>query len=403
MQYPLIPGTSSLPYDPWPPIDINELPPSLISPELPRAQSKSIFAFWMNGIHTLPPYLLRNVIAWHRRYSPLSWTVYVVDTVPDSPLNISRFIDTNSSSVVPDAFRDGILSGDYAAQHTSDLVRFPLLLRYGGVYMDVGILHFGDLDWLWNAKIANPSSSYDFAGFTMGEPPEISAVNFWLMATPENPLIVRAHYILLKLWEGKTNTKGASSNPLVSHVPLMRVPQEVVVEEEGKVNMVIDDAAMTDYAVQIQCLGAAQRWLDKQGNWNGPQYVREKCWFYSMIDHTYIHEQLTNWTSKKQHELFNLSLPEPGEQESEDQKFARTIVQKAVAESWCMKLGHGFSAKLFGADTLGMLWRKHDGTDCRENTYGGWLRWAEVNCKQNSAPKPLDIPTYQPTMNGPLF
>ncbi|KAL1602403.1 hypothetical protein SLS60_005819 [Paraconiothyrium brasiliense] len=269
--------------------------------------------------------------------------------------------------------------------------------------MDVGVLHFGDLDWLWTQKIANADSPYEFAGFTMGDFPEISAVNFWLMAGPENALVKRAHYILLKLWEGKTNTKGASRHPLVSHVPLMRVPQEVVVEADGKDKMVINDEAMTDYAVQIQCLGAAQRWLDEQDGWNGPKYVREKCWLYSMISHTYVHETLTNWTSKKQHELFALPLPGPGEQESEDQKLARTIVEKAVAESWCMKLGHGFSAKLFGADTLGMLWRKHSGTDCQGGTYGGWLRWAEVNCKQDSAPKPLVIPPYEHTMEGPLF
>ncbi|KAK3216616.1 hypothetical protein GRF29_1g421860 [Pseudopithomyces chartarum] len=403
MEYPSIPGTTSLPYDPLPPISLTDLPPTLTSPDLPNPNSKSIFAFWKTGIATLPPYLLRNVLNWHRRYAPLGWQIYVVDTVPDSPLHISHFIDTTSPSVVPEAFRNGTLDGDYVAQHTSDLVRFPLLLRHGGLYMDVGILHFGDIDSLWTQRIANPSSPYDFAGVTMGDYPEISAVNFWLMSGPQNPLIARAHHILLKLWEGKTNTKGASGHPLVSHLPLMRVPQEVTVEEEGKEKMIIDDAAMTDYAVQIQCLGAAQRWLDEEGGWDGPRYMREKCWFYSMIEHTYVHEQMTSWTSKKQHELFSLALPGDGEEESEDQLLARRIVEKVVGESWCIKLGHGFAAKLFGADTLGMLWKKHDGTDCKEGTYGGWLRWAEVNCKQDSAPKPLDIPSYEPTIKARLI
>ncbi|KAF1970196.1 hypothetical protein BU23DRAFT_404086, partial [Bimuria novae-zelandiae CBS 107.79] len=346
---------------------------------------------------------LRNVLNWYRRYAPLGWTIYVVDTVPESPLNISCFIDTTSPSVVPNAFQKGELDGRYAAQHTSDLVRFPLLLRYGGVYMDVGILHFGDLDWLWTEKIANPDSQYEFAGFTMGAPPEISAVNFWLMSGRDNPLVARAHHILLQLWEGKTNTNGASRHPLVNHVPLMRVPQEVAVEDDGEGKLLMNDEAMTDYAVQIQCLGAAQRWLDEHDGWNGPEYVREKCWLYSMIDHAFVHEQSTNWTSKNQHELFSLHLPGPGEEETDDQKLARTIVEKAVGESWCMKLGHGFSAKLFGADTLGMLWRKHDGTDCEEGTYGGWLRWAEVHCRQDSVPKPLDISPFEPTMKGKLL
>ncbi|KAJ4289637.1 hypothetical protein N0V90_010966 [Kalmusia sp. IMI 367209] len=379
MTYPLIEGTSALGYDPLPPVSPENLPLCLTSPPPPKPDQKSIFAFWNKGIQNLPPYLLRNVLAWHRRFSPLGWIIYVIDTVPDSPLNISRFIDTMSPDVVPDAFTQGTLDGEYAAQHTSDLVRFPPATAL---------------------RRPNLDSAYEFAGFTMGDPPEISAVNFWLMCGTANPLVQRAHYILLGLWEGKTNTKGASGHALVSHVPLMRVPSEVVVEEEGKGKMVINDEVMTDYAVQIQCLGAAQRWLDELGGWDGPMYVREKCWLYSMIDGTYVHEQLTNWTSKKQHELFCLSLPGPGEEESGDQKLAKTIVEKAVAGSWCMKLGHGFSAKLFGADSLGMLWRKHDGTDCKEGTYGGWLRWAETHCKQNAAPKPLEIPVYDPTMRG---
>jgi len=403
MQYPSIPGTSALSHKPLPPISAKApLPDALTNPTPPTPNSKSIFAFWNTGICSLPPYQLRNVLAWYRRYAPLGWTIYVVDTVPSSPLNITRFIDTTSPSVVPDAFRNGTLNGHYAAQHTSDLVRFPLLLRYGGVYLDVGILQFGDLDWLWNEHIANPDSPYDFSGFTMGDPPEISIVNFALVSGPENPLVRRAHYILLKLWEGKNNTTGASRHPLVSHVPLMRVPQEVTVDDEGAGKMVINDEVMTDYAVQIQCLGAAERWKDEEGGWDGPQYVREKCWLYSMIDGTYVHEQMTNWTSKKQHELFSLTLPAAGEVETDDQSLARAIVEKAIAESWCMKLGHGFAAKLFGADTLGMLWRKYDGTDCQEGTYGGWLRWAEVNCQQDAAPKPLEIPPYEPTMQARL-
>ena len=120
------------------------------------------------GIQNLPPYLLRNVLAWYRRLSPLGWKVYVLDVVPGSPLNVSNFIDTTSADVVPDAFRSTALAGEYKAQHTSDLVRFPLLLKYGGVYMDVGILLYGDLDKLWTEHISNPESPIDFSGFTMG-------------------------------------------------------------------------------------------------------------------------------------------------------------------------------------------------------------------------------------------
>ena len=404
MDYPPIPNTSPLTYNVAPPIPTTKpLSTRLTNPLPPKVGGKNIFAFWDSGIDNLPPYLLRNVINWHRRYAPLGWTVYVLDNVAGSSLNISNYIDTTSAEVVPEAFTKGTLDGGYRAQHTSDLIRYPLLIKYGGVYLDAGILLFSDLDWLWTTQIANPDSPYDFFGFTMGNAPDLSVVNFTLVATQNNPLVRRAHYILLKLWEGKTNTTGTHKHPLVSHVPLLRVAKEVVVKEEGKDNMIINDEAMTDYAIQIQCMGAAQRWYDAEDNWDGPTYVREKCFLLSMIDATYIHEQITSWSGKRQHELFSLQLPKSGEEESEDQALARNIVERVVGEAWCIKLGHGFAAKLFGGDTLGMLWRKHDGTDCVEGTYAGWLRWAEVSVRQDKAMAKMEIDAFEPTMKGPLM
>jgi hypothetical protein len=402
MGYPSVPGTTSIVYEELQGSSSSVSPLSQIScagPPIPG--SKAIFAVWHSGVHTLPPYLLRNVNNWYRRFSPLGWTIYVLDTVPGSALNVSNFVDTSSQSVVPEAFTNGTLNGTYAAQHTSDLIRYPLLIKYGGIYLDVGILQFGDLDWLWTEHIANLASPYDFAGFTLGDPPDgVSIVNFALMCGPDNPLVRRAHQILLKVWEGKTNTTGTHKHPLVSHVPLMHVPEEVAVDDEGHGQMVINDEAMTDYAIQIQCMGSAQRWKDAEDDWDGPKYVREHCWLYSMIDGAFAHEQMTSWSGQRQWDLLKQNLPQAGEAETEDQAFARKMVENTIAKSWCLKLGHGFSAKLFGADTLGMIWRKRDGSDCEEGTYAGWLRWAEVHCRQDNPPVPLDVPIYEPTLQG---
>ncbi|KAH8724140.1 hypothetical protein GQ44DRAFT_802212 [Phaeosphaeriaceae sp. PMI808] len=398
-------GTSPISYKIHPtPIQQDSLPPQLTNPTPPTPGSKSIFAFWHSGIHSLPPYLLRNVLNWHTRFSPLGWTIYVLDTLPSSPLNISNYINTTSPSVVPAAFTNGTLDGTYAAQHTSDLIRYPFLLKYGGIYLDVGILQFGDLNWLWTQHIANPASPYDFAGFTMGDPPEgISIVNFAFMCAANNPLVRRAHHILLRVWDGQTNTVGTHRHPLVCHVPLLRVPEEVEVDEQGAGEMVINDAVMTDYAIQIQCMGSAQRWADEEGGWDGPAYVREHCWLYSMIDGAFAHEQVTNWSGQRQFELLGQRVPEGSGEESGDQGVAREMVENVVGRSWCLKLGHGFSAKLFGADTLGMLWRKNEGSDCGDQTYAGWLRWAEIYCQQDRPLQPLEIPIYEPTSRGNLL
>ncbi|KAF9264009.1 hypothetical protein L218DRAFT_958828 [Marasmius fiardii PR-910] len=402
MNYPLIPGTSRIPPSSIaPPILQNDpLPPALTSPNLPEVGSKSIFAFWHSGISTLPPYLLRSVIAWYRRYSPLGWTIYVLDRVEGSPLNVSRFIDTTSPLIVPAAFINSQLEGAYVGQHTSDLVRYPLLLKYGGVYLDVGILQFGDLNWLWEQVISNPESPYDYAGFTMSVPPEISIVNFAMMCGPNNPLVSRAHKILLKLWEGKTTTTGMHKHPLVRHVPLMVVPKEILLEDDGGGSTVVNDSVMTDYAIQIQAMGAAQRWLDVEDGWDGPKYVREKTWLLSMMENAFMHDQMTGWSGKRQFELLSLKMSD-SKGETEEQRLARELVEKTVGGSWCLKLAHGISGKLFG-DTLGMLWKRHVGTDCAEGTCAEWMRWAEVSCKQDKPTKPLEIPVYKPTMIGKL-
>jgi len=40
----------------------------------------------------------------------------------------------------------------------SGLVRWPLLLKYGGVYADVGMIQIGDLDRLWCETVGDPAS-----------------------------------------------------------------------------------------------------------------------------------------------------------------------------------------------------------------------------------------------------
>jgi hypothetical protein len=348
----------------------------------------------------MPPYLLRNVLSWHTRFSPHGWTIYVIDTVPGSPLHMANYIDITSSDVFPASLINGGMHNDpYAAQHTSDLIRYPLLLKYGGMYLDVGVLQFGDINWLWEEHISNPDSPYDYAGMMMGDPADgaITIINFNVMTIPDSPLVERAHKIFLKVWEGKTSTKDMCKHPIVQHVPLLAVPAGTAVSEEGKGQMDIDDESMTDYAIHIQVMGAAQRWRDEAAGWDGPAYVRDKCWLYSMVDMAYVNEQITGWVSRRQYELFKTKLPGPGEDETADQKLAREMVEGCIGRSWCLKLAHGFSARLFGAPTLGMLWRDNKGSDCEEGTYGGWLRWAEVNLTHGSVPKPLVIPTLEPT------
>lgn len=180
----------------------------------------------------------------------------------------------------------------------------------------------------------------------------------------------------------------------------MAVPDEVKAEASGtgqEEKAALDDHSMTDYAIQIQAMGSAQLWLDPDDGWDGPKYVREKCWLYNMVDKAYVSEQLCGWSGQRAFNLLSQSMPKDGAQENADQFLARRIVELSVSNSWCLKLMHGFSAQLFGGDTLGILWRKNPGSDAVDGTYAAWMRWAEVNCTQGELLPPLEIPHYEPT------
>ncbi|GAB7328456.1 hypothetical protein MBLNU13_g00415t1 [Cladosporium sp. NU13] len=141
----------------------------LVNPKpIVEGYEKNIWFFWDNGYFGMHEYCQRNIRAWHRRFSRLGWVVRVVDRKPGSPLNISNFLDITDPSLFPKAFAEETLSGTHALQHASDLVRWPLLLRYGGVYADVGMMQIGDLDRLWNDTIGNPESPYTVLSYHGG-------------------------------------------------------------------------------------------------------------------------------------------------------------------------------------------------------------------------------------------
>ncbi|KAG7093296.1 hypothetical protein E1B28_006978 [Marasmius oreades] len=90
---------------------------------------------------------------------------------------------------------------------------------------------------------------------------------------------------------------GMHKHPLLTHVPLMTVPSNFVMEC-GEGELVVDDSFMTDYAIQIQAIGAAARWLDVEDGWDGPKYLREKSWLIDMLEQGFLPDQMTGSSEK---------------------------------------------------------------------------------------------------------
>jgi hypothetical protein len=360
----------------------------------PVSDDKNVWFFWHSGFINMHPYTQRNIRAWHRRFSKAGWTIRVLDRLPSSSLNIENFLDISDPRTFPRAFLDGTIGGDYAPQHTSDLVRWPLLLKFGGVYADVGLLQIGDLDRLWSETVGNPSSQYEIFSYNMGGVEDRSLTNYLLASRRENPLFERCHKLLLKLWAadgGKENTEGMHTSRLLNGVPMI-----------GKSFGPEVSKTLTDYIIQGQVMTLIMGLIDDEDGWDGPTYVAEHVYAIDYMVGSQLINELTAWNGRAAFELMSLALPKEGEEESAEQKQAREIVEGCLQRSFGFKLAHGLVLKVLG-DTLGSLWRKHEGSDNIPGTYAHWLRYGMIFWNQDSLSPALEFKVIAPYKRGPLL
>ncbi|RDW68116.1 hypothetical protein BP6252_09512 [Coleophoma cylindrospora] len=371
----------------------------------PVVDEKNVWFFWDTGYAKMHPYTQRNIRAWHRRLSKQGWVVRVIDCAPSSPLNVANFLDISDPDVFPRAFSNGTLTGTYARQHTSDLVRWPLLLKYGGVYADVGLMQIGDLDRLWNETVGNPASPYEVLSYNCGAVEERSLANYFLVSRRNNPFFERCHRLLLQLWAadgGKTSTEGMHSSPLLKGVEMLG-DENLSFEENGKFYGPDEARVMlTDYIIQGQAMSMVCGLVDEEDGWNGPQYFVDHVYGIDYMEGSQLINAMTAWNGPKAFELMSLPLPKEGEAESADQKQAREIVEACLQTSFGFKLAHGMIIRVLG-ETLGSLWRKHTGSDDVPGTYAHWLRHGTIYWCPDRLPATQEFKVIKPYRIGPLL
>ncbi|KAF9872556.1 capsule polysaccharide biosynthesis [Colletotrichum karsti] len=391
--YPIPQGVSVIPLDQ---LDLRpdaEVDNTIKSPP-PVTSAKNLWFFWNSGYDNLHPYAKRNVRTWHRRFSKKGWTVRVMDLEPDSPSYIGNWIDVEDANNVPKAFIEGTLDGEFAKQHYSDLVRFPLLLKYGGVYTDVGYMQIGDLDKLWDETIANEDSPYEVLSYNAGGPRDYSLMNYFIGSLPGNAFWQACHDLLLKLWEGRTNTEGTHKHPLLKGLPLMGE----TFAEAGRASI---SEKLTDYILQGQAITMVMRTIDEERGWNGPKYVTEKIFAPEYMVGSQLINEYTKWNGVQAYGLMSQKIPELGQPETDDQKLAREIVENCFSRSFGFKLAHGLIVQVLGP-TLGSLWRKHEGSDAVEGTYAHWLRHGMERWNPGHLPEREAYEELEPVKRGSL-
>ncbi|CAI7615842.1 unnamed protein product [Penicillium bialowiezense] len=373
----------------------------LLHPD-PITGVKNIWFFWHSGYANMHPYTKRTVRAWHRRFTKQGWTVRIVDRQAGSKSNIAVFLDVTDRNIFPRAFADETLTGPYALQHTSDLVRWPLLLRYGGVYADVGMMQIGDLDSLWNNTIANADSGYEVLSYTPSGQDHYSLCNYLLGALPNNALFARCHRLLLTLWAadgGKTSTDGMHASPLLQGVPLMG-GEFTITEEDGTfIGPAEVSRLLTDYIIQGQVATAVMGLVDSEDNWDGPAYCVKHFYAVEFMEGSQLINELTAWNGQEAFDLLSLPMPNEGDLESEKQQKARDIVEACLTRSFGFKLAHGLILRV-NKVTLGSLWRDNPGSDVVPGTYASWLRHGIAYWNQDEVPGCVKLALLPPTKAG---
>ncbi|CAN8100452.1 unnamed protein product [Discula destructiva] len=363
---------------------------------VPAGQEKNVWFFWHSGYTTMHPYTKRTVRTYHRRLSCLGWTIRVLDVCPGSPANVANFLDTSDPQLFPQAFRDNTIGGKYARQHVSDLVRFPLLLTYGGVYADVGLMLIGDLAALWESTVGNPASPYEVISLHDTDGDGYNLMNYCLCAGRNNALMKRSHDLLLALWAedgGKTSTEGMHRSSLLRGVALLKSSVDESMELQTE---------LSDYIIQGQAIRMAMGSVDKEAEWDGPAYVSKHVYAMEFMVGSQLINEITAWDGHRAFELMSLKLPEEGEGESPDQKLAREIVEGCLSRSFVFKLAHGLIIAVLG-ETLGSLWRAQEGSDNIAGTYAHWLRYGMIHWVPDELPVPTTFKSITPYKIGRLF
>jgi hypothetical protein len=288
-------------------------------------------------------------------------------------------------------------------------VRFPLLLRYGGVYADVGVLLIGDFERLWNEIIADPGSKYEVFSYSWSKDRKgRNLANYLMAALPGNAFFERCHKLLLALWDtdgGKTTTTGLHAHPLLKGIPLMGEGENTTIKDaDGKILHGPEEVSkmVTDYGIQGAVMTAVAGLIDAEDSWNGPEYWVKHVYAPNSIPYSQMMNMFTSWNGRKSFELMSLPLPKEGEQETEDQRLARVIVERHLGKSHVVKLWQGFVVKVLG-DTLGSLWAKNGESDNVPGTYAHWLRHGTVYWCPDELPPTLEFEFDAPTKIGPLL
>ncbi|KAF3931987.1 hypothetical protein ABW20_dc0102741 [Dactylellina cionopaga] len=343
-----------------------------LSAHSPVTSERNIWAYWHSGLQSMPPWCQRNVINWARLCGP-SWNIHILDNVTDSPNHVLRWLD---ASLLPDAFVNNTMDGPYVGPHSADFLRGACLYKYGGVYMDVGIILIRSLDRICWKQLEDDSPYQVSIPWMYGS---VSA-NHFVASRKGDPFIKAWHDLFVHLWRGRTNYQGIGLDPLVAFC------QELDFSESQKRGF--NWEFTVDAFTTMQYIGQVISWLrlcmidggGNEGELDWAQYAKDHIFWYDVLDENFGAETVIGFTGQP---LFDaLATKLDTDPNSEEYKIAYKLVWRLLTKSSMQKITHG--KNLTKTPALGLLWDREENKDKdREpGTFAELLRYGSVHFEQ---------------------
>lgn len=345
----------------------------------PVTSEKNVWAFWDKGLHAMYPSYRCTVLNWVRKLGP-SWTVRIVDLVDGSPNNIYNFVD---KAWFPDCVINDTMDGSHKAQHTSDLMRLPLLFEHGGVWMDVGnMLHTHLDDLFWNA-LSSPSDSYEVGLWIISGQIRTKWGSFgnYMVAARKGSLFIRNwHNGYKELWKGRTNEHGFYKHPLVQEIGIA----------DGMADWHFEDKVlmMSDYVAQMLIGDRTRNLLDVETGWNGREVFEKRAFMVEGIQNGFLGAIKTDYDGAKQVDYFTTRLDEPC---LEKRAAAEKFVIDMLENTHMYKVYHNSAG---GLPALGDMIKREGlkDADHRPGTYGELYRYGTVHWRSKRQVDQLSPP-----------
>jgi hypothetical protein len=342
----------------------------------PVTSEKNIWAFWHSGVDGMPAWCQRNVADWVRIQGP-SWTVRILDSDPSSPNFLLRYVDKDS---MPTAIVEGGMTGPFTGQHTADFVRSATIYKYGGIFMDVGILLIRRLDRVCWDQLADDSSPYNLAIATMrGE----NIANHFVACRKGDPFIRRWHELMLHLWEGRTEGKGA-----IFGSPLMKFVLDRDPNADSDVRAPLgwdfkDPVVILEYVGQILAF-TRMVFCDKtdEEGFNCTDYWLKHVLTWNVLEEHWAAELLTARIGPHPRIMELLAMRRDADPTAQDYQEAYRLTWRLLTKSSLMKVTSGRGMTY--TPHLGVLWSmaENEGKDCAPGTFAELLRYGSVHFEQ---------------------